>query len=314
MRAIAVHEFGAAPELIEAPKPEAGPGQILVKVEAAGVNPFDLKVGDGALDGSMPHDFPLILGVDAAGTVESVGEGVENFAAGDRVVGKFLTPPAGHGSYAEYVAGPAGGTITKIPDGVTSEQAAALPIAGGTALDLVDVLGLKPGQTVLVVGAAGGVGSYFVQLAAAVGAHVIATAHADDAERMRTLGAREVVDHTAGPVADAVKASHPDGVDALVDLVSGPDDLKALLPLLKSGGQIRTTTFAADDADIAARGLIGGNFESRGGAPELARLLAAVADGRLTVVLGRVVPLSEAPAALADFRSGGNRGKTVLVP
>ena len=314
MRAVVVDEFGGTPRLAEVPRPVAGPGQIVVRVEAAAINPWDLKVAEGVMDGKAPHDFPLIVGSDAAGVVEAVADGVDRFAVGDRVAGKLSGRPFGHGTYAEYAPAAATGIIAKVPDGVGSEEAAALPIAGLTALDLMDVLEPVAGRTVLVVGASGGVGSFVVQLLAGSGAQVVATARPDDVERLRGLGVAQTVDYSAGPVTDAVRELHNDGVDVLIDLVSTPAALSALLPAVRAGGHVRSTTWSARDEEIATLGLTGGNFESKGKADQLERLFAKVAEKALVVPIGHVRPLAEGPEAIAEFRAGGSRGKTLLIP
>ncbi|BDT93654.1 MULTISPECIES: NADP-dependent oxidoreductase [Nocardia] len=309
MRAIVVRKFGATPELAEMPMPEPGPGAVRVQLQAAGVNPFDAKLADGILDGKLPHDFPMILGVDGAGTVATIGAGVSRFAVGDRVVGKFLTPPVGHGSFAEYAVLPEGGTLVPIPPGVPTVAAAALPTAGVTAQDLVDATHIQPGQTVLIVGATGGVGSFLVQLANIAGAHVIATARGGSADQMTRLGAAETVDYTAGPVRDQVAAAHPDGIDVLFDLVSPPEALAELTTLVRDGGTVYSTIFAADEDALRARSLAGGNIESKGSAAELARLIQRVAAGDVVVPIDATVPLAEGPAVIG---APGARGKTVL--
>ncbi|MFG1790326.1 NADP-dependent oxidoreductase [Nocardia sp. NPDC049149] len=309
MRAIVVRKFGATPELIDMPVPEVGPGTVRVQLEAAGVNPFDAKLADGILDGKLPHDFPMILGVDGAGTIASVGPGVNRFAVGDRVVGKFLGSPVGHGSFAEFAVIPENGTLVHIPEGVPTVTAAALPIAGITAQDLVDATGIEPGQTVLIVGATGGVGSFLVQLANIAGAHVIATARGTVADQMTRLGAAETVDYTSGPIREQVAAAHPDGIDVLFDLVSPPEVLAELTGLVRDGGTVYSTILAADEAALQARGLRGGNIESKGGASELARLLDRVAEGDVVVPIDATVPLADGPAVIG---APGARGKTVL--
>ncbi|KAF0849212.1 NADP-dependent oxidoreductase [Nocardia caishijiensis] len=322
MRAIVVHKFGATPELADMPVPEPGPGDVQVALDAAGVNPFDLKMADGLLEGKMPTDFPMILGVDGAGTVSAVGSGVTSFAVGDKVVGKFLTAPAGHGSWAQYATVPEDATLVKIPDGITSVAAAALPIAGLTAQDLVDAAHIQPGQTVLIVGATGGVGSFLVQLANIAGAHVIATARADATDQVARLGAAETVDYTqARPnshdpgtqvdssVVDAVRFTHPDGIDVLFDLVSTAPAFADHATLVRHGGHAYTTVWAADEQALSERGITGGNFESKGRGPELSRLLARVAAGDVVVPVQMTVPLEAAPAVLG---AGSARGKTVL--
>ncbi len=309
MRAIVVRSFGARPELAEMPAPEPGAGAVRVQVEAAGVNPFDQKLADGILDGKLPHDFPMILGVDGAGTVVSVGPGVTKFSVGDRVVGKFLVPPVGHGSFAEYSVLPEDATLVPIPDRVPTIAAAALPTAGMTAQDIVDAAKIEPDQTVLIVGATGGVGSFLVQLANIAGAHVIATARGAAADQMTRLGAAETVDYTRGPIVEQVGAAHPDGVDALFDLVSPPEVLAELTALVRDGGTVYSTIFSADPDALRDRGIRGGNIESSGRGPELTRLLDRVATGDVVVPIDATVPLAEGTSVIGAH---GARGKTVL--
>ncbi|MBB5914124.1 NADPH:quinone reductase-like Zn-dependent oxidoreductase [Nocardia transvalensis] len=309
MRAMVVHDFGGRAEPAEVPTPAPGPGGIQIRIEAAGVNPFDRKIVDGILKDRLPYDFPMIPGIDGAGTVSAVGPGTEAFAVGDRVAGKFLVPPIGHGTFAEYIVVPER-QVTTIPDAVTALQAAALPTAGLTAQDLTDAAGLTPGQVVLINGAAGGVGSFLVQLANAAGAQVIATARADDTDRMIRLGAAEVVDYTRAPVGDSVHFVQPDGIDVLFDLVSPGPRLADLLEVVRAGGAVFSTVGAADEAELRARGLRGGNLDSTAGADRLRHLLRLVADGDVVVPIEAARPLTDAPAVLG---AGGARGKTVLV-
>ncbi|PRY45921.1 NADP-dependent oxidoreductase [Umezawaea tangerina] len=308
MRAIAVHEFGGQPVLVDVPKPVPGPGGVLVRLAAAGVNPFDRKVADGMMDGSMRHVFPLVLGIDGAGVVEEVGEGVTRFAPGDEVFGTFFQEPAGIGTYAEYATVPETNPLALLPAGFDPVVAAALPTAGLTAVQLVEALEPRAGITLLLVGATGGVGQLVVQLAAAAGAQVVATGRPGDAEMLLSLGAAEVVDHTAGPLTSRVH-----GVDAVIDLVGDGPGFAANLPAVRLGGQALTTTFAADPAVLTSRGLRGGNFEVRGTAEALSRLAESVSDGRLNVPVEHRLPLAEAAAELVRPRSTGARGKTVLV-
>lgn len=309
MRAIVVRKFGATPELVDMPVPEPGPGAVRVQIEAAGVNPFDAKMADGILDGKMPHDFPMILGVDGAGTVAAVGPGVSRFAVGDRVVGKFLTPPAGHGAFAEFAVAPENSVLVPIPDCVPTATAAAVPTAGVTAQDLVDATEIEPDQTVLVVGATGGVGSFLVQLANMAGAQVIATARAAVADQMTRLGAAQTVDYTDGSIRAQVAAAHPDGIDVLYDLVSPPAALDDLIGLVRPGGAVYSTIWSTDENALRAKGLRGGNLQSTGGAAELARLLSRVAEGDVVVPIDATHPLADGVNLLG---AAGARGKTVL--
>ena len=189
MKAVAVPQFKAIPQVMELPKPQVKPGTILVRVAAAGINPFDWKLVDGILDGKMPHNFPMVLGVDGAGTVEAVGEGVTHFKQGDKIYGQFIHSPIGEGSYAEYVVVPEKAAISHAPASISLIEAAAMPTAGMTALQLLERLGLKHEQTLLLIGATGGVGSFIVQLANMQGIYVIATVSDEEgAERMKKLG------------------------------------------------------------------------------------------------------------------------------
>jgi len=308
MRAIAVDEFGGTPKLVELPKPVPGPGEVLVRLAAAGVNPFDRKVADGMLKGSLRHVFPLVLGVDGAGVVEALGEGVTRFAVGDAVFGTFFHVPAGTGTYAEYVTVPETNPLAPLPAGFDPVVAAALPTAGLTAMQVVDALEAEKGATVLVVGATGGVGTFVVQLAAGAGLRVVATGRPRDADRLRELGAAEVVDHTTGPLAEHVSA-----VDALIDLVGDSEAFTAALAAVRPGGRALTTTFSADADALAARGISGGNFEMRGTPDALTRLAEVVSDGRLKVLVEHHLPLAEAAEELVRLRAIGARGKTVVV-
>ncbi|GAB2647999.1 NADP-dependent oxidoreductase [Nocardia goodfellowii] len=309
MRAIVINEFGATPESTDMPVPEPGARAVRVHLEAAGVNPFDRKVADGILDGKLPHDFPLILGVDGAGTVVETGPEVTRFAVGDRVVGKFLAGRAGHGSFAEYSVLPEDATLVRIPDGIATMAAAAVPTAGVTAQDLVDAAKIEPDETVLIVGATGGVGVFLVQLANLAGAHVIATARGAAADQMLRLGAAETVDYTRGSVAEQLADRYPDGIDVLFDLVSPPDRLTELTAVVRDGGTVYSTIGSADAPALLDRGIKGGNFESHGAAPELARLLRRVSDGDVVIPIESTVPLAQA-AAVIDKPAA--RGKTVL--
>ncbi|WP_194816367.1 NADP-dependent oxidoreductase [Nocardia sp. XZ_19_385] len=309
MRAVVINEFGATPELTDMPVPEPGARAVRVQLEAAGVNPFDRKIAEGILDGKLPQDFPLILGVDGAGTVVETGAEVTRFAVGDRVVGKFLADRAGHGSFAEYSVLSEDATLVRIPDGIATMAAAAIPTAGVTAQDLVDAAKIEPDETVLIVGATGGVGVFLVQLSNLAGAQVIATARGAAADQMNRLGAAETIDYTEGSVAEQMTERYPDGIDVLFDLVSPPGELAELTALVRDGGTVFSTIGAADQPALLDRGIKGGNFESNGAAPELARLLRRVSDGDVVIPIESTAPLAQAATVIAK---PGARGKTVL--
>jgi NADPH:quinone reductase len=196
MRAFGLTDWQNLPSVIETPKPQAGPGEVLVRVRASSLNGIDLAVAGGMLKGMMEFTFPVVLGKDFAGVVEAVGSGVTRLAMGDPVLGVITHPSLFHtGSFAEYIAVPETSAITRIPDGVDVAQAGALGLAAVAALATVDAVAPTKGETVLVSGATGGVGAFAIQLAAARGADVIATAKpGEDAEFVRGVGAAHAVD------------------------------------------------------------------------------------------------------------------------
>lgn len=312
MRAAAVQAFGGQVELVDVPKPQAKNDQLLVKISAAAINPFDWKVADGILKGKAPHVFPLILGNDAAGTVEFCGEDVTGFVVGDRIFGQFLHMPLGEGPYAEYARVPASNLLKKLPDGLDVFQAAALPTAGMTALQMIENLGLPEGATILVVGATGGVGSFAVQLGAARGLNVVATARAAKTGRMSEFGAVATIDHTASPVSEQLRQLYPDGIDGLIDLMSNAAEFSALAAQVRQGGTAFTTAFVADDSELQRLSLKGGNFELSADHPLLDRLVDHVAAGRLIVPVDQIIALEDVPDNIKQSRAGRSAGKTLI--
>ena len=313
MRAVAVTEYGGEPTVTELPKPEAAPEKIIVRVEAAGMNPVDSSIASGAYKDLMPATFPLVLGVDVAGVVEAVGEGTAGFEVGDRVFGQLLIPPLGStGTYAEFVSVPKDAPVAKVPQSMDSATAASLPTAGGTALQIAESL-LLEGKTMLIVGAAGGVGSFLTQFAVRAGARVIANVAARDSARVREYGAVETVDHHTDNVRDAVAALSPDGIDVLVDLANGADEFANLASLVRGGGTALTTLYVADVDSLAARGITGVNFAYQASRPLLARLAEAVATDGVVPPPLETVGLDEVPQVLRGSGRGARPAKTVIV-
>jgi len=228
MHAFAVGSFGEAPAInnLPIPRPDSA---LLIRVRYAGVNPIDYKLLERL---TATSTYPFVVGIDFAGVVEQVPPGERELRTGDRIFGMART----HGAYAEYTAvapGVKAEPLARIPDGVTDEQAAALPIPAITALGSLELLGVTADQHLVVMGATGGVGGYAVQMARSRGAHVIATVRGD-VDEARRLGAEEVYDTKAVDVVDALRASHPDGVDAVLDLVNGSDAIRHDAEILKS--------------------------------------------------------------------------------
>ena len=312
MRTIAEERFGGPITLMDLPTPEIGVGEVLIRVQAAGVNPFDWKVADGELKDALEHQFPLILGFDAAGVVERVGADVTELAEGDEVYGYLFKPVIGGGAYAEYVRAPAA-IVARKPKSVCFTEAAALPVPGLTAMNLVDAVDPREGETVLIVGATGGVGSYALQLAARRGARVIATARQANEAFARELGASETVDHTRRDLLNAVRMSSPDGIEAIIDVVSERDVLGRLSGLVKEGGRLASSVYAADVESLAQRGIKATNVGVHPDARRLEELSRMVDAGELTVRLERTFPLEKAPEALEESRTGHVRGKIVLL-
>ena len=310
MLAITVNEYGAAPALTEMPDPQPGSGQLLIKTEAAGMNPMDRTIANGGWKDAMPASFPLILGADLAGVIEAVGEGAGKFLPGDEVFGQLLIAPLGSaGTYAEYVAVTEDAPLARLPKGLEPSIAAALPTAGVTALEIVESLEPLTGKTVLMVGAAGGVGSFATQLAANAGAQVIAVAPAAAGDRMRDYGAAETLDRTETSIPDAVRRTHPDGIDVLIDVASDAGDFAALAALVRPGGTALTTRYIADTDALASREVTGVNFRVSMSSGLLERLADAVVNGRIVVPPITRVKLDDVPALNGSAHAGG---KTVI--
>jgi NADPH:quinone reductase-like Zn-dependent oxidoreductase len=312
MRAIAGNEFGGPVTLMNLPIPEIGADEVLIRVRAVGVNPFDWKVADGVLKDEKEHRFPLVLGFDAAGVVERVGANVTRLFEGDEVYGYLYKPVMGEGTYAEYVGAPAA-IVAKKPEAVGFAEAAALPMPALTAMDLVDAVDLAEGKAVLIVGATGGVGSYAVQLAARRGARVIATARQANEAFVRELGATETIDHAREDLVETVQAAHPDGIEAIVDVVSDAEVLSSVAELVKEGGRIASSVYAADVENLAERGIKATNIAMQPSAQRLVELSRMVDTEEISVRLERTFPLENAREALEESRSGHVRGKIVLL-
>lgn len=310
MRAFAVRKFGESPAILDLPVPSADVG-FVIRVKYAGVNPIDYKLVERLTAGST---FPFVMGADFAGIVERVPPGVSDFRVGDRIFGMARS----HGAYAEYTAvkpGVATEPLAHIPDGVSDDQAAALPIPGITALRALDLLGVTSGQRVVVMGATGGVGGYAVQMARSRGAHVLATVRGD-ADEARSLGADEVYDTKEGDAVSALHAAHPEGVDAVLDLVNGRDSIGRDVEFLKAGGSLVSTIYAADETwfaerKIKAHNLVGNTnpLSSPEGLNDVARMLL---EGNITARVRSTVDLDGAAQLLQKLRDGGLRGKALI--
>lgn len=305
MRAVCYDHFGGPEVLIlgDLPEPKVGPDSVLVRVAAAGVNPVDIAIREGHLDGLFDAHFPVVPGWDLAGEVARSGPAASTYAVGDRVVGYARLDSIGPGTCAELVAVPER-VLAPAPTSVPLTTAAALPLAGLTALQLVRAVGVGPGDTVLVHGAAGGVGQMTVQLAVLAGARVIGTASMGNHEHLRGLGA-EPVEYGAG-LADAVRALAPAGIDIALDLHGG-GALEVSQALLAPGGELGSII---DAQDVLARG--GAYVFVTPSAVDLAELAALVDAGRLAIDVAQVFPLEQTADAHRLVAGGHVRGKVVV--
>ncbi|GAA2226088.1 MULTISPECIES: NADP-dependent oxidoreductase [Kitasatospora] len=306
MKAIAIRRYGG-PEVVEyteLPDPKVAPDSVLVRVKAAGVNPVDWKIREGYLDGMLDVHFPLIMGWDLAGVVQAVGGAVTEFKPGDEVIGYVRKDWVEYGTYAELVSAPVR-TLARKPAALDWAQAGGLPLAGLTAYQcLVKAVRVRPGETVLIHAAAGGVGSLAVQIAKALGARVIGTSSERNHAYLRSLGVEPVV-YGEG-LADRVRALAPDGVDAAIDLVGGAA-VAVSLELVADPGRI---------ASIADYGVVahGGRYVFvRPDAADLTELAALADEGKLTVPVASTFPLAQAASAQALNAEGRTRGKIVLL-
>ncbi|MEA2674630.1 MAG: hypothetical protein QOI92_1822 [Chloroflexota bacterium] len=310
MRAFVINGFGETGHVGEKPKPVAGQGQLLVRVRTAGVNAMDPIFRAGFAKDFMEHRFPLTPGLDYAGTVEEVGPGVDGFEVGDEVFGAVGKPYAGEGTFAEFVAVAAASAAHR-PPGLSPDAAAALPTAGGTALAAVDGLDAKPGDTVAVIGAAGGVGGFAVQLAALRGLKVIAVTRSEHAAYVRELGASDFVDYNAGSLTDQLRARAPEGLTGIIDVFHDAPHLLPLVPAIKPGGRIATPAAMGAAEAFAGQPVTAVMVRAATDAGSVAELGRLAAGGKLKVPV-EVLPLDQAADAIHRQSTRGNRGKLVL--
>jgi len=296
MKAVVIHGTGD-PDVLryeETDRPKPGDGEVLIRVHAAPVNPADWKDRRGFRDGPLPR----VLGHDVSGTIES--SRADGFAEGDQVFGMSAS-----GSYAEYSTASAT-AIAKKPEGVSHEQAAAIPVAGGTAWQaLFDRGGLHSGQTALVAGAAGGVGHFAVQFAKVAGARAIGVGSTRNRDFVLSLGADEYVDYTQQDVGEAVS-----GADLALDTVGA--DTAALLPAVREGGILVTIAGTPPEEDARERGLRAELLVNSPKPEQLARIAELVSAGDVRVEIVEAMPLADVKRAHELSEGGHVRGKLVL--
>ena len=303
-RALRLHAYGG-PDALKIDRiamPAIASGQVIVRVRAAGLNALDWKIRDGWMQNDFPLPLPATLGVEFAGEVVEVGPDGNGFAIGDRVMG----PVGGLGAYADFVA-IASNTLVRIPASLTDERAAAIPVGALTAWQALFEAGeLKRGQTVLIHGAAGGVGSFAVQFARRAGARVIATAQGINAGYLRGLGADEVIDYRTASFWERAK-----DIDLVLDLVGG-SALANSWQVLTNTGRI-VSTAAPDIAAHTPAGKHGIWFQMRADTAQLAEIVGMVDQGVVKVEVSEVAELSDVTAAIERNKTGHGPGKAVIL-
>ena len=286
-------------EFLDVDMPTPMPGELLVEVRAAGVNPVDWKIRSGMFGNASEGDLPAVLGSEVSGVVRGVGKDVDGFAENDEIFGSVAP---GSGALAEYTLVTAGAAARKPPQ-VSFNDAATLPVAAATAYDGVTQLGLKEGQTLLINGIGGGVGVAAAQIARDLGMNVIGTGSEDKRAMVETLGATLIP--SGDGVADRIRQIMPDGVDAILDLAGG-DALRAVAELVSD----KTKLISAGDFSVDE---LGGHVIERDRTSRVLEIVAGlVADGKLDPHVEDVRPLDEAADAVAAVEIGHARGKVVV--
>jgi NADPH:quinone reductase-like Zn-dependent oxidoreductase len=309
MRAVGVTEFGGpeALHVVDVPAEPLGPGQVRLRVEAATVNPTDTYARSGAYAGRDPVKTPpWVPGMDVAGVVSELGDGVDHLGVGDLAMG-IVVPSGPHGGYREDTVLP-GNSVVRVPAGVDAVAASTLPMNGLTARLALDLMDLRPGQVLAVTGAAGAFGGYVVQLAKADGLTVVADASEDDEELVHGLGA-DVVVRRGDDVASRIREHFPDGVDGLAD---GSVQDALVVPAVTEGGAVATVRGYRGDGQRGVRflpTLVRRVAEDRAA---LDRLRQQAEDGVLTLRVAQTFPAEKAAEAHRLLAAGGIRGRLVL--
>jgi NADPH:quinone reductase-like Zn-dependent oxidoreductase len=308
MKAIRLHTYGGIENLLdeEVSLPSPGTGEVLIKIKATSVNPIDLLIRQGLMRSMMDYSLPVILGLDLSGVVAAVGEGVTNLQVGQDVYGVTDIPRLG--TYAEYAVAPSDKVVPK-PKNIDYIQAASVPVVAMTAWQaLFDVGGLSPGQTVLIHAAAGGVGSFAVQLAKAKGAKVIGTASTRNLDFVRSLGADEIIDYKNTKFEEVVN-----NVDVVLDAVGGETQQRSWGVLKPGGILVSITASSHPSSETAAEyGVRAVAMVVHLEGKYLTEIATLLDNGTIKTYVDRILPLTEARQAHELIESGGTRGKIVL--
>ncbi|WP_439882655.1 NADP-dependent oxidoreductase [Pontibacter sp. MBLB2868] len=312
MKAAIYKEFGGAEkiEVTTVDVPEVKEGEVLVRVKAAGVNPVDAAVREGYLKDFLPYEFPVIPGWDVAGVIEERGFSARRFEVGDAVYAYARRPVVQHGTFAEYIIIPESYLAAK-PENISFEEAAGIPLVGLTAYQsLFDAGKLQQGQTVLILGASGGVGSLGIQLAKNAGATVIGVASEKNHAFMKELGADHTIDYKTRNVGDATKEIAPDGVDLIFDCASG-ETLQQSLSALKPSAKLVSILNQGQNLDKSI------DFQYvfvEPNSSQLDKLRKYAEAGKLKVHVSNTYNLEQTAEALNQIQTQHTKGKIVIVP
>ncbi|MEX0770689.1 MAG: NADP-dependent oxidoreductase [Balneolaceae bacterium] len=312
MKAAYFDEFGELDQVKTGSleRPEPGEGEVLVQVKAAGVNPVDAAVARGMLNAVVPAKFPVIPGWDVAGVVEERGHAARRFNEGDEVYAYVRRPVVQKGTFAEYIALPECYLALR-PQKITMEEAGGIPLVGLTAYQALFQAGnLQEGQTLLILGASGGVGSMAIQLAKSTDADVIGVASNRNQAYMKDLGADETIDYKAGDLGDSVRTAVPEGVDFIFHCSRG-DSLNQSIKTLKSGGQLVSITNRQPDVpdDINFRYVF-----VEPNSVQLKHIRELADEGKINLPISKTFSLEDAGKALREIESLHTQGKMVIIP
>lgn len=304
MKALRTHATNTPAVIEDAPVPDIASDEVLIRVQATALNPLDVHLMSGFAAKFFTITFPYVLGTDIAGIVERVGDAVTQWKPGDAVIAWSDANKAG--GMAEFAAVPASSCV-RLPVSLSPAEGAGIPTAGSTAWHaLFSVAQLKAGETVLIHGGAGGVGSFAIQFAHRAGAHVVATASGDGVDLARSLGADQVIDYQAENFGDVVT-----DVDVVLDLIGG-DTQQRSYDVLRPGGRLVSTVQPPDEAVAKERGVTATIVFVNAFASRLGEVVSAIDTQSVNVVIDRIVPLSQFSEAWERQQSGRARGKVIV--
>jgi NADPH:quinone reductase-like Zn-dependent oxidoreductase len=313
MKACYIDKFGDTSQLKigELPTPEPGPGEVRIRIEAAGVNPVDWKIREGYLSDRLPHHFPLILGWDLAGKIDRVGAEATRFHPGDAVYAYARMPDVHYGTYAEYIVLP-GVSVAHKPANLSMVEAASIPLTGLTAYQsLFDAGRLSAGETVFILGASGGVGSSAVQFAHHKGARVVALASGKNEGYLKQLGADKVIDYERGDFIQTLGEWMPHGVDLVFDCI-GADTLARAKLCVRNGGRVVSISDAEGGEGLANRDVKFEYVFVEPNSDQLERIRTLIEGGDFTANVTATFSLDQVVRAHEMIATGHTRGKIVL--